>query len=136
MTINEDILEKRYNRLEDAIERLVDVSSNLNKMLAVHEERIKNQEKQILSMEDTLEKRREESEVKLKDVYETIRAEDKNIISEIATFREETKKQYADLSRKMSWMEKVMYLYMGGMAVIIFVVENYSFLTTILTKVK
>jgi carboxyl-terminal processing protease len=58
----------RNNRMEDAIEKLTEVSSDLNKVIAVHEQRLNQQEKQMGNLETVVERRREESEIKLKDV--------------------------------------------------------------------
>ena len=70
--------DKRMDKIEDAISRLTTISADLQKMLAVNEQRLIQQEKQVTSLEEVIEKRREESELKLKDVYDTIRVEDKN----------------------------------------------------------
>ena len=59
----------RNNRMEDAIEKLTEVSSDLNKVIAVHEQRLNQQEKQMGNLETVVERRREESEIKLKDVF-------------------------------------------------------------------
>jgi chromosome segregation ATPase len=119
-------VEKRQDRLEDAIERLTEISSDLNKMIAVHEQRINQNEKSVSILENVVEKRREESDLKLKDVYETIRNEDRNIISELDKMREEQKNQHAEISKKMTAMEKIIWIYMGGFTVVIFLITNGS----------
>ena len=50
----------RNNRMEDAIEKLTEVSSDLNKVIAVHEQRLNQQEKQMGNLETVVERRREE----------------------------------------------------------------------------
>jgi septal ring factor EnvC (AmiA/AmiB activator) len=119
-------VEKRQDRLEDAIERLTEISSDLNKMIAVHEQRINQNERSVSILENVVEKRREESDLKLKDVYETIRNEDRNIISELDKMREEQKNQHAEISKKMTAMEKIIWIYMGGFTVVIFLITNGS----------
>ena len=110
----------RNTRLEDAIEKLTDISSDLNKVIAVHDQRLNQQEKQMSNLEDVVEKRREEAEFKLKDVYDTIRAEDKNIVQEIHRMREETHTQYEKLQARITIMEQKLWMYMGGFAVVTF----------------
>lgn len=107
-------LEVRQDKVEDVIARLTDISSDLNKMLAVHEQRISQQEKHIDTIDTVLEKRREESDLKLKDVYDTIRSEDKNIITEINKLRTESSEQHNKLTTKINDMEKTIWTYMGG----------------------
>lgn len=101
--------------IELAIEKLTNVSIDLGKMLAVHEQRLNQQEKQMENLEETVEKRREEAEVKLKDVYETIRTEDKNILIEISNLRNEAASQHEKLTERMIEMEKTIWMYMGGL---------------------
>jgi ferritin-like metal-binding protein YciE len=119
-------IEKRQDRLEDAIERLTEISSDLNKMIAVHEQRINQNEKSVSLLENVVERRREESDSKLKDVYETIRNEDRNILVELNKMREEQKIQHAEISTKMTAMEKIIWIYMGGFSVVIFLITNGS----------
>jgi hypothetical protein len=122
MTNNIATLDRRQDRIEDAIERLTEISGDLNKMIAVHEQRLIQQEKQMTSLEDVVEKRREESEIKLKDVYDTIRTEDRSIIQELNKMREESTIQHEKLSLKINTMEKSLWVYMGGLSVITFLI--------------
>ena len=57
-------------RIEAAIDKLADISSDLKAMIAVQETRLSQHEKQAEVIEIKLEKRREELDTKLKDVYE------------------------------------------------------------------
>lgn len=138
-------MEDRRDRIEDAIERLTSISSDLNKMIAVHEQRITQQEKHMTYIEDTLERRREESEVKLKDVYDTIRSEDKHILDELnkmraeAAERHEKNRQEADardhkLHEKISKVEKVVWMYIGGVTLLVFIINAAPFFSKILAK--
>jgi chromosome segregation ATPase len=124
--VSNNEIERRQDRLEDAIERLTEISSDLNKMIAVHEQRINQNEKSVTLLENVVERRREESELKLKDVYDTIRNEDKNILSELNKMREEQKSQHEEISKKMTAMEKIIWLYMGGFSVVVFLITNFS----------
>jgi len=110
-------------KLEDAIERLTNISSDLNKLIAVHEQRLNQQEKQMTSFETVLEKRREEADIKLRDVYETIRSEDKNILNELNQMRTESMQQYEKLNSRLSEMEKKIWLYIGGFSIIAFLIS-------------
>ena len=78
------------DRLEAAIEKLTVISSDLKSMLAVHEQRISQQEKVSENLETVVEKRREELDIKLKDVYDTMRDQDNNILQEISKLRAES----------------------------------------------
>lgn len=117
-----DQLEKRQNRIEDAIERLTEISADLNKMLAVHEQRITQQERTVGIMEETVERRREEYDRKLQNVYDTMRLEDKKIIEELEHIIEDQKEQHKSIAEKMAGLEKITWTYFGGFGVIIFII--------------
>ena len=112
-------LEVKQTKLEDAISKLTEISADLNKMIAVHELRLTHQEKITDSLEIILEKRRDEFEARIKEVYDTIEKEDKNILSEIHN-------SYEKLSKKITDMERMMWLYLGGMAVAAFAIANWG----------
>ena len=75
------------DRIEAAIEKLATVSVELKSMLAVHDQRLNYQEKATGDIQVTVEKRREELDFKLKDVYDTMRDQDNNILQEITKKR-------------------------------------------------
>jgi len=116
--------DKRVDRIEQTLEKLADVQIDLTKMLAVHEQRIQSSEKHVSSIEDILERRREESDIKLRDVYETMRSEDKNIIAEIHQLRDESTKQHQILTNKIASLEKYIWMYIGGFTVVTFVITH------------
>jgi hypothetical protein len=108
----------RFNRIDDAIIRLTDVASDIRTMLAAHEQRIQQSEKTVVLLEESLEKRREEFDTKLKDVYDTMRTEDKNILDELKSLRQESSIQHVRLTEKLNAVEKYIWMYMGGFTVI------------------
>jgi septal ring factor EnvC (AmiA/AmiB activator) len=117
-------LEKRQDRMEAVIERLSVIQTDLNRMLAVHEERINSNQKNVTYLEEVVEKRREESDIKLKDVYETMRSEDNKILTELNNIRKESTEQHNTLTAKINEIEKRLWMYIGGVSVIVFVLTN------------
>jgi cell fate regulator YaaT (PSP1 superfamily) len=101
-------------RLESAIERLTEISSDLKAMIAVQEQRLSQHEKQAEVIEIKLEKRREELDQKLKDVYDTIRSQDQAILIEIKAIREEHNKHYQCLNEKFNTIQKFIWMAIGG----------------------
>jgi chromosome segregation ATPase len=101
-------IEKRQSRIEDAIERLTEISADLNKMLAVQEQRLSQQERSMGNIEDMVEKRR---------------VEDTKILDELEEMRKEQKDQHKALSDKMTAVEKIIWTYLGGFSVIIFLIS-------------
>lgn len=124
----------RNNRMEDAIEKLTEVSSDLNKVIAVHEQRLNQQEKQMGNLETVVEKRREESEIKLKDVYETIRSEDRSILEELNNMRLESNTQHEKLQDRITLMEQKIWMYAGALSVLFFLISYGPSLLKLLGK--
>jgi len=83
-------------------------------MLAVHDERLNKQEKQTENLGTTVEKRREELDTKLKDVYDTMREQDNNIFAEISKLRQESTEAHKDLNNRISQLEKYIWVAIGG----------------------
>jgi len=111
--------EYRQSKLEDAITKLTEISADLNKMIAVHELRLNQQEKTMDSFVDVLEKRREEYERKEKDLYKTIEQEDNRVVQQI-------EESFDKLSKKIGDLEKMMWVYGGGIMVLAFIIANWG----------
>jgi predicted nucleic acid-binding Zn-ribbon protein len=103
-------MERRQDRLEEVVDRLTNISSDLSKMIAVHEQRIIQQERQLNNVETLTERRREEYDEKIGIVFK-----------KIDDLRKESNDQFESLSEKITDMEKLMWKYGGGLAVTAFV---------------
>ena len=112
------------DRIEAAIEKLTNVSVELKQMLAVHEQRISQQEKQSDELHTIVEKRRDELDIKLKDVYDTMRQQDNGILEEIAKLRKESTDQHNILHSKINQLERYIYTAIGGGMVITWLLTN------------
>jgi hypothetical protein len=114
------------DRIEAAIEKLTSISSDLKSMLAVHEQRITQQEKTSGDLQVVVEKRREELDIKLKDVYDTMREQDNNICDEISKLRKESAEQHQQLSNKIAQLEKFIWMAIGGGMVFTWFLTNMA----------
>lgn len=112
------------DRIEAAIEKLTNVSVELKQMLAVHEQRISQQEKESDELHTIVEKRRDELDIKLKDVYDTMRQQDNGILEEIAKLRKESTDQHHTLHSKINQLERYIYTAIGGGMVITWLLTN------------
>jgi hypothetical protein len=112
------------DRIEAAIEKLTAVSADLKAMLAVHEQRIVQQEKETSTLDLKFEKRRELMDDKLNDVYNTMRDQDNGILAEITKLRAESSEQHNILSSKINQLEKFMWMAIGGGMVLTWVLTN------------
>ena len=126
MSLELEICEKRIDRLEDAIEKLTNISADLNKMLAVQDQRIFQQEKEMSVMHKIIEERRKEWEERMDSVYNTMRDEDHKVIQKLEELRREQRTQHAELFKKVNDMQKIIWMYMGGFSVVVFLLTNGS----------
>lgn len=105
-------------RLEAAIERLTEISSELKAIIAVHEQRITQQEKNTDIIYDILDQRRKETDKRVDDIYNTMRDQDNRILEEIAKMREETQAQFKDMGESMHKLEKYVWMAIGATALL------------------
>lgn len=120
--------ELRFSKIDDAIQRLAAVSADLSKMLAVHEHRLTQQEKSTDQISYLIEKRREDLESKLKEVYETMKEEDGAILEEIKKSRDASDAHHERLEAKVTKLERLALLVTGSALTVGFIigmVEKY-----------
>ena len=114
--------------VDGIIEKLTQVSMDLKSMLAVHDQRLGQQEKTTDSISVYLEKRREEMDIKLKDVYDTMRAQDNGILEEISKLRSESSEAHKALTEKINKLERYVWMAIGGGIVgtyVVSLIANY-----------
>jgi ABC-type phosphate transport system auxiliary subunit len=110
--------DQRFDKIEDVIARLSNVASDLSRMLAVHDQRLQQQEKMSDTIGAQLEKRKDEVDKKFDLVYETIKSGDESIKQEIKKIVDARDKQIDGANEKISRLEKWQWMVMGGSAVI------------------
>ena len=118
-----------FQRLDIAIEKLTDVSNSINRMLAVHEEKIARQEEAIFDAEGLIETRRIELTVKIDDLHSRITTNTKEIMTAASDqHKEHTKdiqKLRNDLTTRVGILEKWRWLIIGGSIVVGFLLLKF-----------
>jgi hypothetical protein len=92
-------------------------------MLAVQEQKLTHQEKSVNLLAEIMERRREEYDKKIQNVYDVMRDEDKKVLLELELIRKEQKEQHKSITDRMSALEKIIWTYLGGFSVIMFVIS-------------
>ena len=117
-----------HGRLDNAISKITDVSNSINRMLAVHEEKLASQEDAITRQEqDTVERKREfEKDVEI--IHERIK-NTKDDLSEMMSKQHEEQSQAInsikkDLKDRVGVLERWRWLLLGGCIVIGFIVHK------------
>jgi hypothetical protein len=114
----------RIDKIETWMQKITEVSIDLKSMLAVHEQRIGQHDKDYEYIEDIVEKRRVELDGKVDAIYNTMRDQDNKILEEIKNLRTESTKQHETLSEKIAKMEKLTWIVLGASIVFIFILEH------------
>jgi chromosome segregation ATPase len=127
------------DRIDITLTKLTDLSTTVSQILAVQGNRLEVQEKAGEKLEKIIETRRLETESAIKELKENIAdietdlQEDLNkhqtkIIAKIEELRKEGNKQHTEISDRMTRIEKWMWVFVGGAAVIGFILDKTSFL--------
>ena len=118
-----------FQRLDIAIEKLTDVSNCINRMLAVHEEKIARQEEAIFDAEGLIETRRIELTVKIDDLHSRITTNTKEIMTAATQQHKEhtddIQKLRNDLTTRVGLLEKWRWLIIGGSIVVGFLLHKF-----------
>ena len=122
-----------FQRLDIAIEKLTDVSNSINRMLAVHEEKITRQEDAIIDAEELIETRRIELTVKIDDLHSRITTNTKEIMTAASAQHEaqnkEIQKLRNDLTARVGVLEKWRWLIIGGSIVTGFLLHKFMIIS-------
>ena len=110
-----------FSRLDIAIEKITDVSSCVNRMLAVHEEKIANQEEAQVRANN-------EFTTDIKELHSRVTTYYKELTDMIQTHHKEDainqQKLRDDLNSRVGILEKWRWLIIGGSIVIGFVLQK------------
>ena len=110
-----------YSRLDKAIEKISDVSNSINRMLAVHEEKITQQE-EILIRSDA------EFSANVKELHSRITTNTKELMALMSEqHKEQTEamlKLKSELQNRVGVLEKWRWLIIGGSIVVGFIAQK------------
>ena len=118
-----------HSRLDTAITKLTDVSNCINKILAVHEEKLARQEEASYDLEKQIESRRSELLDKIDDLHSRITTNTKEIMISAREQHEaqnkEIQKIREELSGRIGVMEKWRHVLIGGSIVVGFLLHKF-----------
>ena len=116
-------------RLDIAIDKLTDVSNCINRMLAVHEEKIARQEDAISEAEEQIEFRRGELMIKIDELLSRISTNTKEIMTaaaeQHANQNKEIQKLHNEINLRIGVLEKWRHVLIGGSIVIGFLLHKF-----------
>ena len=106
-----------HGRLDNAISKISDVSNSINRMLAVHEEKLSSQEEAIINAENLVEARRMEFNKEIKELHDRITKNSKEQLDAINNLKSE-------LSGRVAVLDKFRWGLIGGSIVIGFIIHK------------
>ena len=115
--------ELRLSKIDDAIQRLAQVSADLSKMMAVQEQRLIQQEKGADLLAKLVENRRVEVEDKIDGVYNSFRSEDRQILEELRKMKDSATAQHQEQNTRINKIEKLIWVVSGGLGVIGYIIN-------------
>ena len=120
---------KIHDRLDIAIEKLTDVSNSINRMLAVHEEKIARQEEALYDAEQQIEVRRNELLGKIDELHSRITTNSKEIMAAAQQAHleqnREIQKIQREIEQRVGVLERWRHVIMGGSIVIGFLLHKF-----------
>ena len=121
-------MEKLHVRLDDAFGKISEVSNCINRMLAVHEEKLSQQEEAVFAAEELIEQRRTEFSNEIKELHSRITTNTKEIMSIASKQHKEhseaIQKLHTDINKRVGVLEKWRHVLIGGSIVIGFVLHR------------
>jgi predicted ATPase len=117
--LKKDVKEMKliHGRLDNAISKISDVSNSINRMLAVHEEKLSSQEEAIINAENLVEARRMEFNKEIKELHDRITKNSKEQLDAINNLKSE-------LSGRVAVLDKFRWVLIGGSIVIGFIIHK------------
>jgi hypothetical protein len=111
-----------HSRLDNAITKITDVSNCINRMLAVHEEKISQQE-------DVQNKQQTDIDSNVKELHSRITSNQKELLERMTKQHHEAeldiRRLRDDVVNRIGVLEKWKYLVIGGAIVVGFIVQAY-----------
>jgi hypothetical protein len=108
----------KFSKMEDSISKIIHVASDMSRMIAVHEQRLTQQEKLFDNVANVFENRRKEIDYKIEQVYVNYMNADEKVIAELKTNRSISAVQYEDQNKKIEGLQKMIWTASGAMTAI------------------
>ena len=124
-----DDQKKIHARLDVAIDKLTDVSNSIHRMLAVHEEKLARQEESSYDLEQQIEKRRTELNLKIDELHSRVTTNTKEIMVAAREQHDlqnrEIQKIRDELAARVGVLERWRHVLIGGSIVAGFLLHKF-----------
>jgi hypothetical protein len=110
--------DRRIDRMEEAIAKLTEISADMNKMIAIQDVRVNQQEKVLTLLEELMEKRRDETDARFNARREEVDAKLKELYDRVNLEVENVREKLEESNKEMRVIEKTVWMYVGGLSVV------------------
>jgi uncharacterized coiled-coil protein SlyX len=125
------------DRLDITIEKLTEVSTTVSQLLAVQGSRLEFQEKVAERLQEVVEKRRQETDNNIRELYVRIEKvesdlhgdidrQNERVIDEIKSLRADGEKQHKEMNERITRLEKWMWTVVGAVLVVSFLFDKVN----------
>lgn len=128
--LKRDVAEMKHihGRLDNAISKISDVTNSINRMLAVHEEKLSTQEEAIIDAHTLVETRRMEFSDEIKQLHARITKNNEELITLMSRQhleqQQELNKLRNDIQGRVAVLDKFRWILIGGSIVIGFILHK------------
>ena len=145
-----------FTRLDAAIERIGELSSNISKMLAVHEEKLLQQNNINTDLYQTIETRRNELETDIKELHSRVTTQTREIVEKMDDMqtrlehrmnaqsemskqqhdemKNELQKDVKEIADRVDVLERWRWMIVGGAVVLGYILGHLEFFTKLFGK--
>lgn len=127
------IYEKMMGKLENAIQTISEINQNISRMLTAHEEKIETNGKNDDIIFDKFKRMEEKNSQEHQKVVEKIEKLEEVIQATIKKEVEDRETEIDKVNTKLSGLTKFRWLFVGGIAVVVFLISNLTIVIDILT---
>jgi len=137
------VLKSVVNKLDQTLDKIAESTNNIGRLLAVHDERIGNLEKDTEDAHDDIKDLYKKMEHNTKDILKEMGNVETRIESKLDTASKQTTTQYKSLSTKvdaldsrLNELEKYRWYIGGIIAVVLFVGYNLDTVSKVISVIK
>jgi hypothetical protein len=114
----EQVMGARGYSMKSTLDRLVDLNTDVSKLLAVHETRLNEGDKRSEQVSKAIEDRRVELKENTSDMYRALEKLEEGLSKKIDEHQKETAKAFTEVVKRISSSEKYIWMAVGAIAVI------------------
>lgn len=124
------VFDKYFAKIDITLEKMGEVSSQIYRLVSLHDERIETHQQETTMIKDLVEKRRQETILDLKNLEKKIAESEENLVKALDEHKKELlaelKTSEAGQEKRLKTLETWRYLLIGGAIVVFFFLGRWA----------